>query len=77
MNFSQTLTLKTFRESLSKLATAVRTINPHESLKPGGQHGELEIQTDGFDAALTSGEKSAALEIAAMLRLYSLPEGKG
>ena len=55
---------------------AVEIIKPHEAPKPGGQHGELEIQTAGFDEALTSGEKCAAYEIGEVLRLYSLPEKK-
>jgi len=77
MNFSQTLALKTFRESLSKLATAVAIINPREVPKPGGQHGELEIQTEGFDSALDSGEKCIAFEAKQILEIYGKwPEGK-
>ena len=76
MTPSQLRALAAFRRGLRDLASSLAVINPREALKPGGQPGELEIQTDGFDGALTSGEKCAAYEIGAVLRLYSLPEGK-
>ena len=65
------LTLKSFRESLASLANALVAINPHET--PMATTPE-DIITDGFDEALTSGERCAAYEIAAVLKLYSLPE---
>ena len=74
MTPSQLRALSAFRRGLADLASSLAVINPHEALKTGSQHGELEIQTDGFDKALTSGERCAALEIAAVLKLYSLPE---
>lgn len=78
MTSYQAITVKTYRELLSKMGTALRAINPREGIKPGGQHGELEIQTDGYDEALTSGERCVAYKIAATLKLYQMwPEGKG
>ena len=74
MTPSQLQALAAFRRGLSDLASSLAVINPHET--PMATVPE-DIITDGFDEALTSGERCAAFEIAAVLRLYSLPEKKG
>jgi hypothetical protein len=76
MTPSQSQALAAFRRGLKDLASSLAQIKPREEKKPTGKHGELQIVTDGYDDFLSSGEKCSAYEIAAVLRLYRLPEGK-
>lgn len=76
MTPSQAIAIKTYKECLSKMGTVLAVIKPREEEKPTGKHGELQIVTDGYDGFLDSGEKSAAFEIAAVLKLYRMMPGE-
>jgi hypothetical protein len=78
MTPSQLRALAAFRRGIADLASSLSVIKPREveTKELGKIYPETKTTTDGFDGALTSGERCAALEIAAVLKLYSLPEGK-